>query len=160
MSSGLTPSRVQPQQHDNVGRRRVHFMQKLAWGYAAMFVGIASLSYIPGLTDASGSLFGLFSLQIHDDLLHLGSGIWAGWAAWRSAQAATLYFKLFGAIYSLDAVLGLLFGQGYLDAGIFRLGITPLDIVTKIATNLPHVLIGGIALLIGFVVSRRYAPQS
>ena len=55
--------------------------RKLAWVYAAMFLAIAGLSYIPGLKDDQGMLFGLFSLQLHDDLLHAGSAVWAALAA-------------------------------------------------------------------------------
>ena len=135
-------------------------MQKLGWLYAAMFVFIALIGYIPGLTNADGQLFGLFRLDLYDDALHLGSGIWAAAAAWTSTRASTIYFKLFGSIYGLDGLMGLAFGQGYLDGGIFLYGITPLDLGTRIATNLPHLLIGGMAVLIGFIVSRRYAAQA
>lgn len=130
--------------------------QILGWIYFVMFVAIAALAYIPGLADADGNLFGLFKLELHDDLLHLASGIWAAVAAWRSFRASELYFKLFGTLYGLDGVMGLLLGQGYLDAGIFTKGITQLDWQTKIFANLPHILIGGIAVYIGFVLSRRF----
>jgi len=132
-------------------------VQKLAWVYAAMFLAIAALGYLPGVTDANGYLFGLFKLDLIDDLLHLGSGIWAGLAAWHSARAATFYFKLFGSIYGLDGIVGFMFGQGFLDGGIFLHGIMPIDWLTKLAANLPHILIGEVAVYIGFVVSRRLA---
>lgn len=138
----------------------ISIVQKLAWLYAAMFFFIAVIGYLPGLTNAAGQLFGLFKLDLIDDALHLGSGIWAAAAAWTSTRAATLYFKLFGSIYGLDGLMGLAFGQGYLDGGIFTHGITPLDLGTRIATNLPHLLIGGMAVLIGFVISRRYAAHA
>lgn len=133
-------------------------MQRLAWLYAALFLFIVSLGYIPGFTDAEGNLFGLFHIELKDDLLHLFSAIWAAAAAWRSRWAATLYFKLFGTIYTLDGVSGLLFGQGFLDGGILTQGITQLDLLTRFAANLPHLLIGGIAIYIGFVVSRAPLP--
>ena len=134
-----------------------HMIQNLGWLYALMFFMIASLSYIPGLTDANGQLFGLFSLDLYDDLLHFGSGLWAAIAAWRSEKAALLYFRLFGLIYGLDGLLGLATGQGYLDGGIFLYGVTPLSFATRVATNIPHILIGGIAVFIGYVLSRKYA---
>ncbi len=137
----------------------MHVMQKWAWVYAGLFFFVVALGYIPGFTDAQGSLFGLFSIQLVDDALHGGSAIWAAWAAWRSAYASTLYFKLFGAIYFLDGVVGLIFGRAYLDGGIFIDGPAPLDLMTKIATNIPHILIGGTAVLLGFVVARRYAAE-
>jgi hypothetical protein len=153
MSSGFPPS--QPL------ARPAHrsLMQNLAWVYAALFLFVVALGYIPGFTNSAGQLFGLFRIELKDDILHLGSGLWAAVAGWLSTRASTLYFKLFGVVYGLDGVVGLLTGQGYLDGGIFIYGVTPLDFATRFAANLPHLLIGGIAVLIGFVVSRRYASQ-
>lgn len=130
-------------------------MRKLAWVYAAMFLVIALLSYIPGLQDDQGLLFGLFSLQLHDDLLHAGSAVWAALAAMRSTWAARFYFRLFGLVYFFDGIVGLLFGEAYLDLGIFRHGPQPYEWAHKIGANIPHILIGGIAILIGFGLSRR-----
>lgn len=132
-------------------------MRKLAWVYAAMFLAIAALSYIPGLKDSQGLLFGLFSLQLHDDLLHAGSAVWAALAAMRSTWAARFYFQLFGLVYFFDGIVGLLFGEAYLDLGILRFGPQSYPWAHKIGANIPHILIGGIAILIGFVLSRREA---
>lgn len=134
-------------------------MRKLAWVYAAMFLAIAALSYIPGLKDSQGLLFGLFSLQLHDDLLHAGSAVWAALAAMRSTWAARFYFQLFGLVYFFDGIVGLLFGEAYLDLGILRFGPQPYPWAHKIGANIPHILIGGIAILIGFVVSRRVTEK-
>ncbi len=138
----------------------MNVMQKLAWVYAVLFVLVVVLGYIPGLTNAEGQLFGLFSLELQDDALHLGSALWAALAAWLSARASTFYFKLFGSVYGLDGIIGLMFGQGFLDGGLFIHGITRLDAVTKVMTNLPHIVIGGTAVLIGFVVSRTWANHA
>jgi hypothetical protein len=131
-------------------------IQKLAFVYAVMFVLVAAMSYIPALKDDQGYMFGLFSLQWYDDALHLASGIWAFIAGMYSTRAAINYFKLFGFLYFLDAVLGLLFGNGILDLGIILQGPIQLDLATRIGANAPHVLIGGLALIIGFVISRRF----
>lgn len=139
---------------------KMNVIQNLAWLYAAMFIFVVALGYIPGFTNAEGQLLGLFKIELIDDALHLGSGIWAALAAWTSARASTFYFKTFGVIYGLDGIIGLLFGQGYLDGGIFVHGPTPLDWGTKFATNIPHIMIGGTAVLIGFVLSRKLADQA
>ena len=133
--------------------------QKLAWFYAVMFVVLGSLSYIPWINDENGVTLGIFSLQWYDNLLHYASGAWAAVAAWRSFKASEFYFKLFGIIYGLDGVMGLLTGQGYLDGGIFINGVTPLDWGFKVAANIPHILIGGIAVIIGFVFARKFAQN-
>lgn len=130
-------------------------IQKFAWIYAAMFVFTASLSYIPGLTTKEGLLFGLFKLDLYDDLLHLASGIWAGLAAWYSTRAAIFYFKTFGVLYGLDGMLGLITERGYLDLGIFLQEKVGLDFGVRLAANVPHILIGGFALIIGFIMSRK-----
>ena len=134
----------------------MNMIRKLAWVYAVLFVGVVALGYIPGLTDDQGLLLGLFSIQLKDDLLHLGSAIWAALAALHSTGASLFYFRLFGLLYFFDGICGLLFGQGYLDLGILLYGPRSLDLMTRIGANIPHILIGGIALLIGFVFYRRW----
>ncbi|MGQ0602467.1 MAG: hypothetical protein ACT4QE_12335 [Anaerolineales bacterium] len=139
---------------------QLHLIRQLAIVYALMFFFIASLAHLPGFVDAEGYTFGLFRLELHDDLLHLFSGLWAAFAAWRSTQQSVLYFRLFGLIYFFDGVMGVIFGQGYLDAGIFRFGPTAIELTTKLAANAPHLAIGGIAIAIGFMLSRRYATTA
>lgn len=134
-------------------------IRKWAWGYFVLFMLITSLTYIPGLADKDGYTFGLFRLELHDDLLHLFSGLWAAFAVWHSTRQAVLYFKLFGLVYFFDGVMGLIFGQGYLDAGIFRFGPTAIDFVTKLAANAPHLAIGGLAIFVGYWLSRRMATE-
>ena len=82
-------------------------IQKLAVFYAFMFFGVVGMNYVPAFHDANGMMFGLFSLQWYDDLLHAFSGVWAGIAAFISHRQSVLYFKLFGGVYLLDGVLGL-----------------------------------------------------
>jgi hypothetical protein len=136
---------------------KINTIQKLAWVYAIMFALLGSLSYIPFINDENGVTLGIFSLQWYDNVLHYASGLWAAIAAWRSFKASEFYFKLFGIIYGLDGVMGFFLGQGYLDGGIFLQGITPLDWGFKFAANIPHIAIGGIAVFIGFVLSKRFA---
>ena len=140
--------------------RSQNLMQRLAWVYAVMFFIVGSLRYFTFLNAPDGSTLGIFSLQWYDDLLHYASGVWAAVAGWRSPRASTLYFKLFGLIYFFDGVMGFLFGQGYLDGGIFIKGITAYDWGHKLFANLPHLTIGGLAIFIGFVVSKKFAEHA
>ena len=137
--------------------RRMHPVQLFAWVYAAMFLGIVLIGYVPGFKNDQGQLFGLFSLELKDDALHLASAIWAAVAAYMSVRASTLYFRLFGPVYMFDGIVGLLFGNAYLDGAIFVNGPAALDWGTKFFANLPHIVIGGTAAYIGYVVARRYA---
>src|SRR5262249_45550222 len=104
----------------------------IAIGYAVLFAGVASLNYIPGVRDAQGLTFGLFALDVFDDLLHAASGVWAGLAAWRSTRATVIFFRVFGPLYCLDGLLGLVTGSGYLDLGIFVNGVQHIPFVTRI----------------------------
>lgn len=135
-------------------------IQKLAIAYAVLFFAVVAVGYVPAFNDASGNLFGLFSLQWYDDLLHGFSGVWALVAAFLSRRASVLYFRLFGAVYLFDGVLGLITGSGCLDGGIFIDGFRSLqdvELPTRFFANLPHLVIGGVAVWIGFRLSSRPA---
>ena len=109
--------------------------------------------------DSSGYMFGLFKLDLIDDMLHVGSAIWALVAGLTSRRQAEIYFKVFGPFYFLDGVVGLFVGSGYLDLGIFIYGPQNLSIMTKIFANLPHLLIGGFAALFGYVLTKKSSTK-
>lgn len=123
--------------------------QKIALGYVVALSGAAALNYVPGVTDDQGRAFGIFALDIFDDALHLASALWALAAALVSARAARMFLILFGALYLADGAMGLAVGSGYLDMGIFTNGILDLPFGFKILANLPHIALGGFALIMG-----------
>lgn len=132
-------------------------MTALRWisvGYMFALLIAAALNYVPGLTDEQGRAFGIFALDIFDDLLHLFSAAWAGIAAFISHRAARNFLFYFGLLYLADGVMGLITGSGYLDLGIVRWGWLDLDFVFKIYANLPHIGLGGIALLSAILLDR------
>ena len=137
------------------GMDRETLVRALGWAYALLFIGVTALGYIPAFLDADGNLFGLFKLQWWDDALHLGSGLWAAVAAWVGYDATRTYFRIFGPLYLLDGVVGLLTGMGYLDLGIVLHGPADLPLATRIAMNVPHIAIGGVATLVGYAIARR-----
>ncbi len=132
-------------------------VRAFGWAYFALFVLVVAIGYVPGFEDAEGNLFGLFKLDLYDDSLHLASGIWAGVAAWWSHAAARAYFRLFGPLYFLDGVLGLLTGSGYLDGGILLYGPLDLPLIVRFFANLPHLVIGGVATWVGYWLAARRA---
>jgi hypothetical protein len=117
--------------------------------YCGILLGVASLNLIPGLKDDQGRICGIFALDLGDDLLHLGSALWAGAAAMVSGRAARWFLRLFGALYLGDGLLGLATGSGYLDAAIFTIGPQALDFGFRILANTPHIVLGGVALAMG-----------
>jgi hypothetical protein len=135
-------------------------LRTIAWGYALVLALAAALNYIPGLTDSMGRAFGIFALDIYDDLLHLASAAWAAASAYWSRQASKTFLKIFGTLYCLDGLLGLITGSGYLDLGIVIYGVQSLPLGFKILANLPHIALGGFAAFCGFVLAGRPAGST
>ena len=130
-------------------------VRAVGWAYFVMFMAIVALDFVPAFVDAEGRLFGLFTLDFYDNALHFASGAWAGIAAWLGRGAARAYFRLFGPLYFLDGLMGLALGSGYLDFGIFIYGTLDLSLMIRFLANLPHLLIGGIAAFVGYVLAAR-----
>lgn len=133
-------------------------VRKLGFAYCIGFMAVVAVGYVPQFHDAQGNLFGLFSLDIYDDSLHFFSGLWAGVAAWRSYAAARGYFRLFGPLYFADGVMGLFLGSGYLDGGIFLYGPIRESLYAHVFANLPHLVIGGLAIWIGYLLAKSPQP--
>ena len=129
-------------------------VRQFGWIYFAGFMAIVAVGYVPPFHDAQGNLFGLFSLDLYDDSLHFFSGVWAGIAAWWSYGAARTYFRLFGPLYFADGVMGLFLGRGYLDGGIFLYGPLKESLYAHVFANLPHLVIGGVAIWVGYRLAR------
>ena len=129
--------------------------QIISLGFFAFLLFAAALNYIPGINDADGRAFGIFALDIFDDALHVASASWALVAALVSARAARMFLLIFGALYLGDGVLGLITGSGYLDFGIFNYGVQDFSLYFKILNNLPHIGLGGIAVLSGLYPGRK-----
>jgi hypothetical protein len=129
-------------------------IRKWGFGYFALFIGVIIVCLVPAFIHKDGYVFGLFKLDLYDHTLHFASGLWAAVAAWHSDRAARFYFRLFGPLYFLDGVLGLITGSGYLDGGIFLYGPLDLSMATRFFANLPHLVIGGLAAWIGYRLTR------
>ena len=127
-------------------------LRKLAWAYAAGFLGIFLITHAPFLTDENGLSFGLFKIDPVDDFVHLLSGIAGVIVAWRAHRYIPLFFKIVGIAYMSDAIVGITMSRGLLDGSVFMQGPGGPDFgMTNWALNLPHVIISGIALIIGFM---------
>lgn len=124
--------------------------QKITLGFFVALLVAASLNYlpIPGIIDEQGRAFGIFALDVFDDLLHVASALWALAAALISHKAARTFLTYFGALYFADGLLGLATGSGFLDLGIVFYGFYEYpSFLIKLAANIPHLGLGGIALI-------------
>ena len=130
-------------------------IQKIAFGYFIVLLAAAGLNYVPGITDEAGLAFGIFALDLFDDLLHLVSALWALAAALFGARASKVFLVIFGALYLGDGALGFLTGWGYLDFGIFTNTSDGLSFALfRVLANLPHIALGGVALIAGVRLGR------
>jgi hypothetical protein len=117
-------------------------IQKIAWGYAALFLGVYSLDYVPGVMDANGKMFGLFSMTPLVDAGHLALGSLALIAALISKKVARLYFWMLGVVYAIDVV-----------TYVFT-HLTTISPLTNVLVNMPHTLIFISAFIIAAKVDR------
>jgi len=104
-------------------------IQKCAFGFAVLFLGVYSLDYVPGIMDQNGLMFGLFHMTRLVDLSHLGAGSLALIGALISARTARAYFWLLGVWYTID-VFTYFFGH-----------LSVLPLTKNVLVNLPHILI-------------------
>lgn len=124
-------------------------------GAALLFA--AATDYIPAFMDAEGRVFGLFHLDIYKDALHLASAAWALAAALISRSASIFFLKVFGTLYFLDGVMGVFTGSGYLDLSIFIDGIRSTSTFVKVASSVPHLVLGAFGIATGFSARKSLA---
>jgi hypothetical protein len=124
----------------------------MALGVALTIAALCGV--VPGLADASGRTFGLFKLNAYQNLLHTVSALWAFSAAYMSRSAAIFFLRIFGTLYFLDGLMGLAIGSGYLDLGVIVYGVLDVPLCFKFLTSLPHLVLGGVAAVAGFMSDR------
>lgn len=118
-------------------------IQTLAWVFAAVFLAVGILGFIPGIT-SDGHLLGIFEVDTLHNIIHLASGVLAAVAASMSVAYSRLYFQAFGIIYALVTIIG--FVQGSTVLGI---------IGVNFADNILHLVIAAVALYLGFGMRER-----
>ena len=109
--------------------RQFSTIQKCAFGFAALFLGVYLLDYVPGIMDQNGLMFGLFHMTRIVDIGHLALGSLALIAALSSAGIARIYFWVLGVWYTIDVCV------------FFFNHLQSLTLLVNILTNLPHLLV-------------------
>ena len=118
---------------------------------AAALLFAAATDYIPAFMDSEGRVFGLFRLDVYKDALHVASGLWALVAAFWSRSAAIAFLRIFGVLYFVDGVMGVVTGSGFLDLSIFTTGWAPVSQLVKFLSSVPHLVLGAFASMAGFL---------
>lgn len=113
-------------------------MTKLAWVFGIVLTIVGILGFVPGIT-SEGYVLGIFEVNGLHNVIHLVSGIVFLIAVKKSAQATKTTFKVFGVIYALVLVIGLVQGDTVL-------GLIPVNS----ADHVLHAAISILALYTGF----------
>lgn len=126
-------------------------LKKASLAFGVVFVLIGLLGFVPAFVTSSeggtGLLLGIFEVNALHNVIHLASGLVA-LAASTQVAWSRLYFQVFGVVYALVTVLGLISSP--------ILGLLPVNL----ADNLLHIVIAGVALYLGFVYKEHEATAT
>ena len=114
--------------------------------FGIVFLAVGILGFVPGIAKDE-MLLGIFHVNTMHNVVHIASGVIFLLASMSGAAAASLWFKLFGAIYAVVAILGFMNPNGPL------LGM----ISNNPATTWLHVVLAVAMLAIGFGSSKTAA---
>ena len=124
-------------------------LKNIAMIFGIVLVLVGVLGWIPALSPG-GKLLGLFDVNSAHNLVHLVTGIVAIVASMASESASRLFFRIFGIVYALVAVLGFYYGDQPL------LGI----VSSNAADSALHVVIAVVALYLGFGMKSAETPAT
>lgn len=112
--------------------------------FGVVFLVIGVLGFVPGVTK-NEMLLGIFHVNAAHNVVHLLSGVAALFCGMTSVGASRNYFRIFGVVYGLVAVLG------FMNPGehTMLLGL----ISNNTADTWLHVAIAAVSLLRGFMPS-------
>jgi hypothetical protein len=124
--------------------QEVIMIQRFAIIFGAIFLLVGIVSFVPGVTVFDlvdhGRLLGLFAVDGIHNGVHILTGAVAIVAGIGGVFASRMYFRIFGVIYGLVALLGFRYG----NAALFGI----------MANSLPdaalHLLVAAVALFLGF----------
>jgi len=114
--------------------------------FGIVFLAVGILGFVPGITK-DDMLLGIFMVNKVHSIVHIASGVVFLLASMAGAGAASLWFKIFGLVYAVVAVLGFMNPNGML------LGM----ISNNPADTWLHVVLAAAMLLIGFAAPKQAA---
>jgi hypothetical protein len=110
--------------------------------FGVIFLVVGILGFVPGATKDE-MLLGIFHVNAAHNVVHLLSGAVALFCGMSSFSASRMYFRIFGLVYALVAVLG------FMNPGehTMLLGL----ISNNTADTWLHVGIAAVSLILGFM---------
>ena len=114
----------------------------LAVLFGIVFLLVGILGFVPAVTKDQ-MLLGIFHVNTAHNCVHLLSGVIALICGMTGVGASRLYFKLFGVVYGLVAVLGLM----HMGEHTTLLGL----ISNNDADTYLHIGIAAVSLIVGFI---------
>ncbi|MFL6513996.1 MAG: DUF4383 domain-containing protein [Chthoniobacterales bacterium] len=114
--------------------------------FGVVFLVVGILGFVPAATPPmaggeGGMLLGLFHVNTAHNIIHLASGVVFLLCGMAGAGPSRVFFKIFGVVYALVAVLGFMKGNGML------LGM----VANNMADVWLHVVLAVSMLFLGFV---------
>lgn len=113
--------------------------------FGVVFLVIGILGFVPGIApagpDGMPMLLHIFMVNTVHSIVHIASGAIFLFASMAGAAAARLWFKIFGLVYAVVAIMGFIVGHGM----IFNL------ISNNVADTWLHVGLAVVMLFFGFV---------
>jgi hypothetical protein len=116
-------------------------VKTMAVVFGVVFLLIGILGFVPAVTKDE-MLLGIFHVNAAHNAVHLLSGVVALFCGMTSMGASRWYFRIFGLVYGLVAVLGFLAGGDTMLLGL---------ISNNMAVTWLHVAIAAVSLLLGFM---------
>jgi hypothetical protein len=114
--------------------------------FGIVFLAVGILGFVPGVTN-NEMLLGVFHVNLAHNIVHVVSGVVFLLCAMSGAGASSMFFKIFGIVYALVAVLGFIKGDGLL------LGL----ISNNMAVTWLHVVLAVVMLFLGFGAAKQTA---
>jgi flagellar biosynthesis protein FlhB len=110
--------------------------------FGILFLLAGIFGFFPSFAP-NGMLGGYFHVNPAHNLIHLITGLIALWAGFGGVHASKMFFRVFGMVYVLIALLGLYYG----DQDIFGV------VANNLSDVVLHFVVGTIALALGFSCS-------
>jgi hypothetical protein len=114
--------------------------------FGIVFLAVGILGFVPGITKDE-MLLGIFMVNKAHSIVHIASGVVFLLASMAGAGAASLWFKIFGLVYAVVAIMGFVVGNGM----IFNM------ISNNTNDTWLHVVLAAAMLLIGFAAPKQAA---